>query len=206
MNLLFSGMSFAKSQSPTVVTSGSKENTGSSRELPPESSDRKDSASLKRPRSLTSLDADTCRFSKRVALERLEHDTDSTDTNSESDEDDDVNVMTDLERAAAEGNVRRIRELIQEGADVNQQDDMGDTALHLASREGNKSVVRGLLDVRGVDMNLRNYDTPGETAREIALRNGHVDIAKLLEKRQGIITPPTMRSGPGTPSGASLLG
>ena len=63
-----------------------------------------------------------------------------------------VSLNRELIEAAAEGDVRWVRKLLDRGADVNARGALGGTPLHWAAREGRLSVARLLLD-RGADVN-----------------------------------------------------
>ncbi|MGI4849882.1 MAG: ankyrin repeat domain-containing protein [Janthinobacterium lividum] len=68
--------------------------------------------------------------------------------------------------------------LAQPGVDVNEVDEQGATALHVAAANGAERAVRMLLAVDGIDTTIE--DSNGNTAREIARRKGHRIIAALL--------------------------
>ena len=70
--------------------------------------------------------------------------------------------------------------LLNEGADVNEADIDGMTALISASEHGHKDVVKKLLTQEGINVNLWNND--GETALILASKNGHIEIVKMLLK------------------------
>ena len=71
--------------------------------------------------------------------------------------------------------------LLNHGAEVNAQSTKrGVTALMIVAAAGNEKMVLELLD-RGADASLR--DRRGETAKVIAQRRGHTNIAEILEKR-----------------------
>lgn len=67
--------------------------------------------------------------------------------------------------------------LITAGADLNLQDQQGNTALMWAILWGNIEAVRILLSA-GVNPHLRNHD--GQNALEFAQHQGRVEIAKIL--------------------------
>ena len=73
--------------------------------------------------------------------------------------------------------LRIVRLLLDRGANVNIQNNYGQTALIVASRKGRIDIVESLLD-SGADPNIRNND--GGTALMIAEREGHDDIAELI--------------------------
>jgi len=85
----------------------------------------------------------------------------------------------DLIRAADNGNIERVRELLDSGVDSNITNNDGETSLIYASREGHIEIVQLLLD-RGADPKIRtNY---GDTALISASYEGHTDIVELLLK------------------------
>ena len=85
-----------------------------------------------------------------------------------------------LYRAAERGDVTRMTELIDDGADVNRAFDGDGTPLIAAARAGKTAAVKLLLD-RGADPNLA---VPGDGNPLImAARDGHRDVVALLLDR-----------------------
>jgi excisionase family DNA binding protein len=84
-----------------------------------------------------------------------------------------------LVEAAFEGDMVRVQALIEEGADVNERDASGRTALMIAANRGHTYVVQLLLE-RGADANAR--DNQGLTALEAAESRGFQRIVSLLSK------------------------
>jgi bla regulator protein blaR1 len=85
-----------------------------------------------------------------------------------------------LVEAADEGDLGGVRELLDQGADVNAAVDGDGSALIVAAREGYLQLVRLLLD-RGADVNLA---VSGDGAPLImAAREGHLAIVRLLLDR-----------------------
>lgn len=84
---------------------------------------------------------------------------------------------TRLHRAAIRGEVRRIKELISEGADVNVKDFAGWTALHEACNRGYYDVAKQLL-AAGAEVNTKGLDD--DTPLHDASNNGHFKVVKLL--------------------------
>jgi ankyrin repeat protein len=66
---------------------------------------------------------------------------------------------------------------LEEGADVNEKDNWGYTALMVASREGHTDIVK-LLIKNGAYINTQDYDR--RTALIYATEEGHTDVVKLL--------------------------
>jgi ankyrin repeat protein len=73
----------------------------------------------------------------------------------------DINDMTALMLATAEGHLEVAKLLLEYGADVNTQNRNGWTALMLATRDGRPEIVTMLLE-HGADMNIQYKD--GRTA------------------------------------------
>ncbi|ELR17140.1 BTB/POZ domain containing protein [Acanthamoeba castellanii str. Neff] len=81
------------------------------------------------------------------------------------------------------GMVVAVRWLLQNGANPNQKGRRG-YPLHIATRGGDISTVRALLDQPGLLVNIADPAT-GETALHIACGAGHENIAFLLIERNG---------------------
>jgi len=84
---------------------------------------------------------------------------------------------TELHRAAKKGDAKKIKALIDLGADVNYEGSSGCTALHLATDGGHEAVVRLLLD-NGADPTIRSSE--GRTPLHSAARTGHPAVVRLL--------------------------
>ncbi|MEO6580340.1 MAG: serine hydrolase, partial [Sphingomicrobium sp.] len=69
--------------------------------------------------------------------------------------------------------------LLRSGARIDAQNLSGFTALHHAAERGSLKAAQALIDA-GANRSLRNAN--GETAAEVATRNGHADIAAMLAK------------------------
>lgn len=72
-----------------------------------------------------------------------------------------------------------VRLLINHGADVNLQDNQGETALMWASIQGNEGIVEALMK-KGPDVDLQN--NKGWTALMYASANSHKNVLKMLLK------------------------
>ncbi len=84
-----------------------------------------------------------------------------------------------LIKAAASGNYSEVKRLIEEGADVNARDRVGETALMGASWNGHTEVVKLLIEAEA-DINAQ--DNWGHTALKLASKEGHTEIVKLLRE------------------------
>ena len=93
----------------------------------------------------------------------------------------------DLVNAATLGNIERVRNLLNNGVDINASTYYGDTALMAASNWGHIDTVQLLLD-RGADINIENDRRL--TASTLALMNEHYDIVVLLGNYHKADKPP----------------
>ncbi len=92
-------------------------------------------------------------------------------------------VTIDLLEAAARGDLTGVKNLLDQGADINVKNKDGITALMLASADGYKDIVELLL-TQGVDVNAVNNN--GETALDLS---SYTEIKKLLRPYDQPITP-----------------
>ena len=86
------------------------------------------------------------------------------------------NIMS-LIHAIENNDIDLVRQLLDNGIDINLRDSTGNTALMWASQEGHNEIVELLL-IEGADVN--NIDLDGDTALMLASQEGHTDIMKLL--------------------------
>jgi ankyrin repeat protein len=84
---------------------------------------------------------------------------------------------TPLMRAALDGNTERVKELIHQGADINQRDDNGRTALMFAVINAHYETMKVLLE-SGADVNARS--NKGGTALMGAATAGDLRVVKAL--------------------------
>jgi ankyrin repeat protein len=56
--------------------------------------------------------------------------------------------------SARQGDLNAIQECLKEDVPINHQDDLGNSALHMASANGHEDCVRFLIEQEGVDINL----------------------------------------------------
>lgn len=96
----------------------------------------------------------------------------------------------ELIAAVQEGNAARVRELLNAGADLHQQDDQGWTPLNWAAGRGDVGLVRLLLD-EGADITKTGRDL--RTPLMIAKAAGRDEVAAILteaEKEKGVWQDP----------------
>jgi len=79
---------------------------------------------------------------------------------------------------AASGNTEKIRELIKAGADVNEKNSNGLSALMIAARTGNIDMIKVLIDAKA-DVNAKSND--GFTALMEASSYAQIDAVKHLD-------------------------
>jgi ankyrin repeat protein len=89
----------------------------------------------------------------------------------------DLAGRTLLHYAARDGDMERVRDLLDAGADIDVRTALGSTPLMLAANEGYREVVEFLLS-RGADIAARN--SGGETALMTAAYGGHTQVVKFL--------------------------
>ncbi|APR97800.1 ankyrin repeat domain-containing protein [Wolbachia endosymbiont of Folsomia candida] len=85
--------------------------------------------------------------------------------------------------AAESGDLEDVRRFIRNGADINEQDDMGNTPLYIAASAGHLTIVNALI-AAGADVN--NGDVLGSrpgAALHGAASNGHLEIVNILIAR-----------------------
>ena len=83
--------------------------------------------------------------------------------------------------AAKEKNIAEVRRLLNDGANPNQADADGGTALMLAAQEGHSEIVKFLLD-NGADPNQADKD--GWTALMSAAITGHSEVVKFFARQR----------------------
>lgn len=86
-----------------------------------------------------------------------------------------------LHMAAENNRIGILKRLLLDGFDTQLSNERGETALHLAAKEGYKSSCALLLSF---DANITTLDYRGYKAMNLALKNSHVKLAKWLENYQ----------------------
>ena len=93
-------------------------------------------------------------------------------------------IRTTLGLAAHCGLVRTVKAMLAAGADVNQKDTWGGTALFDAANKGHKRVARVLL-AAGARTNLKRHD--GATPVSIARERGFMELADEIERHKSAV-------------------
>ena len=70
-----------------------------------------------------------------------------------------------------------VKLLIEKGIDINQIDEQGRNALHLALTRDHKEIVLLLIE-KGIDINQTNKD--GFNALHLACEEGHLEVVQIL--------------------------
>jgi hypothetical protein len=85
----------------------------------------------------------------------------------------------DLIDAVYEGDLEKVKKLLDEGEDINAKDDYGRTPLHYASINGDLDIIKFLVE-KGANVNAK--DDYGRTPLHYASIYGIVDVVKFLVK------------------------
>ena len=93
---------------------------------------------------------------------------------------------TPLMRAALKGNTERVKELMNDGADINQRDENGRTALMFAVINGHYQTMKVLLE-HGADVNARS--NKGGTAMMGAALAGDLRMVQALLDKGADLQP-----------------
>lgn len=108
-----------------------------------------------------------------------------------------------LRRAARNGNIKKVERLIDQGADVNDLNKSGDTALMMAAEDGQGDVCE-LLIAKGVDVNAQNKS--GETALMKAAYFGHRKVCELLIAKGADVNAQNYKTGDTALMSAAIAG
>lgn len=90
-----------------------------------------------------------------------------------------------LHEAAREGDVKRARKLLDQGANASQVNEQGLTPLHWSALNGRADMAELLL-AHGADINQRESYTGKLTPMAMALLMGYDDVVELMAGRGGV--------------------
>jgi len=85
-----------------------------------------------------------------------------------------------LVEATRQGREELVRQILDNGANINSQDRNGMSSLMFAAKNGDTEMVRLLLNYNP-DLNLNEFNT-GNTAILLAKKNNHREVVELLKK------------------------
>ena len=105
--------------------------------------------------------------------------------------------------AVKTGELAKVEELLNSGADIHQQDEQGWTPLNWAAGKGNLEMVKLLLD-RGAD--VRRVGRDQRTPYKISLAARHTHVARLLKEKEQASNGTSGDSSPRSYAKAYLLG
>lgn len=89
-----------------------------------------------------------------------------------------------LHEAAKKGDVTQVKTLIEEGANINEQDAKGRTPLHWATEKGHPEVVEALIEA-GADTNIE--DENGERALQLVIDYDRATKDQLRAARRFVL-------------------
>ena len=96
-------------------------------------------------------------------------------------------MASELHRAAERGNLNRVKELLNQGANIHALDRYGRQPIHWAARGGHLQIVKFLLN-RGAKVNVR--DKGSNQPIHFAANRGHLNVVKELLNRGAYINSP----------------
>lgn len=83
-----------------------------------------------------------------------------------------------LKEAACDGNMKEIKELLEDGASYKSQLSVAGTAIHFAANSGNYKIVKYFLEEKNFPINSTSL--LGNTLAHEAAYSGHIDVISLL--------------------------
>lgn len=99
------------------------------------------------------------------------------------DTDHDINQL--LQKATQNGDVDRVKELLQAGANADHESEQGLTPLHWSALNGRADLAEVLIE-HGADINQRERYTGKLTPMAMALLMGYDDVVELMAGRGGV--------------------
>ena len=89
-----------------------------------------------------------------------------------------------LFEAVNNNNLKSVKEALDNGADVNYQNRVGDSMIDRAILDNHLEIVKELLKVKG--LNLQSVNSRGDSAIDRAILHNHLEIVKELLKVKGL--------------------
>lgn len=80
--------------------------------------------------------------------------------------------------AAKSGDYKEVKRQIEEGIDINRQDEIGETALMKATKERYIEIIEFLIS-KGADINIKNNYK--KNALSLAIENNYPDVIEILK-------------------------
>jgi ankyrin repeat protein len=84
-----------------------------------------------------------------------------------------------VHRAASDGDIKELEQLIRSGYSIHQFDDLGQTPLHYAVQNQHYKVAQFLLE-HGADVNARHLETNSNTPIALAVEGDYPEMVTLL--------------------------
>ena len=92
---------------------------------------------------------------------------------------DELNDNERLQLAAEDGDLEKVKRLVDSGADISFADELGMTALHYAAKGEHLPVMRFLIDA-GADVNAHDEQRAGETPLGEVAQECSFEVAEIL--------------------------
>ena len=89
-------------------------------------------------------------------------------------------------QAARQGDVARVRECLEQGEEIELEDELGMRLVHWAAVIGSMDLLKLLIN-RGVDLNARMHAAGAMTPLQIVNRLEYTDLAELLTRFGGLM-------------------
>jgi ankyrin repeat protein len=96
-----------------------------------------------------------------------------------------VDIDRQLHNATQNGDVERVKQLLEEGARANHESEQGLTPLHWSALNGRADLAEVLIE-HGADINHREGYTGKLTPMAVALLMGYDDVVEFMAARGGI--------------------
>ncbi|CAH1156122.1 unnamed protein product [Phaedon cochleariae] len=91
---------------------------------------------------------------------------------------DDPLLVSGVLKAVVNGDLGRLKELVEAGKSINLNDNTGNTAMHVSVMKNNIEILKYLLSNEDIIINRRNF--LGQTPLFLAVKYGHIELTKCL--------------------------